>query len=47
MDSRAEGSMSVNDAFWRIIMASYTVGEYDDMIQRCKSWCRIAELEYS
>jgi len=47
MGARAEGSMSMNDAFWAIVAASYTMGEYDDMIQRCKSWVKIAALEWA
>jgi hypothetical protein len=39
--------MSTNDTFWQIVMASYTVGEYDEMIQRCKSWVKIAALEWA
>ena len=30
--------MSANDAFWAIVCASYSLGEYDEMISRCKSW---------
>ncbi len=39
--------MSINDDFWAIIAASYSVGDYADLISRCKSWIRIAELEWT
>lgn len=39
--------MSANDTFWAIVCASYSIGEYDEMISRCKSWIRIAEMEWA
>lgn len=33
--------MSVGDEFWAIIAASYTVGEYTDLVDRCWAWIRV------